>query len=83
MRQLRSASGVTYWGFRNLRDFIRYDDPEGTKTRFSGDYQFRVYNTPYTLDDYDALTENVQATISTAESNCADRRAKGEPAQLR
>jgi hypothetical protein len=77
MRQLRSASGVTYWGFRNLRDFIRYDDPEGTKTRFSGDYQFRVYNTPYTLDDYDALAENVQATISTAESNAltAEQRA--------
>jgi hypothetical protein len=77
MRQLRSASGVTYWGFRNLRDFIRYDDPEETKTRFSGDYQFRVYNTPYTLDDYDALTENVQATISSAESNAltAEQRA--------
>ncbi len=69
MRQLRSAGGITYWGFRNLRDFIRYDDPEEDERKITGDYQFRVYNTPYMLDDFDALTENVQSTISTSESN--------------
>ncbi len=62
-RQLRSASGLSYWGFRNLRDFVRYDEPEG-KARLTGYYQFRIYNTPYALDDLDNLVENISASGS-------------------
>jgi hypothetical protein len=68
-RQLRSASGITYWGFRNLRDFVRYDDPDDEEgPKVTGDYQFRIYNTPYTLDDLDVLNENIQTTLSASES---------------
>jgi DNA uptake protein ComE-like DNA-binding protein len=58
-RQLRAASGISYWGFRNLRDFVRYDDPPLAWGQPSADYQFRVYNTPYQLDDADILNENI------------------------
>ncbi len=68
-RQLRSASGLTYWGYRNLRDFVRYDDPrENEGPKVSGDYQFRIYNTPYLLDDLDVLNENIQTTLSASEA---------------
>ena len=67
-RQLRSSSGLTYWGYRNLRDFVRYEDRPEAKNRLSGDYQFRIYNTPYLLDDADALNENIESTLSAAEA---------------
>jgi DNA uptake protein ComE-like DNA-binding protein len=56
-RQLRAAPGLSYWGFRNLRDFVRYDDPARQRLRL--DYQFRLYDTPYVLDDADILEENI------------------------
>jgi DNA uptake protein ComE-like DNA-binding protein len=57
-RQLRNSEGLSYWGFRNLRDFVRYDPPGGP-LRLHGDYQMRLYNTPYTVDDEDILLENI------------------------
>jgi DNA uptake protein ComE-like DNA-binding protein len=58
-RELRAAEGLSYWGFRNLRDFVRYDEPERGRDRLHADAQFRLYNTPYTLDDADILNENI------------------------
>ncbi len=58
-RQLRAAPGLSYWGFRNLRDFIRYEDPALRWGQPSADYQVRVYDTPYMLDDADILNENI------------------------
>jgi len=58
--QLRSASGITYWGARNLRDFIQYSNPAGPK-RVTGDYQFRIYNTPYFFDTQDVMNEGLTA----------------------
>jgi DNA uptake protein ComE-like DNA-binding protein len=57
-RQLRSAPGLSYWGYRNLRDFVRYDEPS-ERRHLRLDYQFRLYNTPYVLDDADILNENI------------------------
>ncbi|NNF08474.1 MAG: helix-hairpin-helix domain-containing protein [Candidatus Eisenbacteria bacterium] len=56
-RQLRSSPGLSYWGLRNLRNFVRYEEPETEKNELHGDYQVRMYNTPYLLDEYDNLTE--------------------------
>ncbi|HEV2105597.1 MAG TPA: hypothetical protein VGU27_07675, partial [Candidatus Eisenbacteria bacterium] len=59
-RQLRAAPGLTYWGFRNLRDYVTYapaDDVAGAPLRV--DAQWRVHDTPYTLDDADILTANI------------------------
>jgi hypothetical protein len=55
-RQLRSSDGLSYWGFRNLRDFVTYTDPEG-KDDLHGDVQFLSFNTPYVLDDLAILNE--------------------------
>ena len=56
-RQMRSSPGVSYWGYRNLRDYVRYDDAVTTQNEFHGDYQIRMYNTPYLLDDAETLNE--------------------------
>ena len=52
-RQLRRSDGLNYYAFRNIRDFVVYDDRhlEGDQ-RVRGDYQLRYYDTPlYTGDD--------------------------------
>jgi DNA uptake protein ComE-like DNA-binding protein len=58
-RAMRSAPGLSYWGFRNLRDFVRYDDPDAGHERLRVDAQFRLYDTPYLLDDAAILNENI------------------------
>jgi DNA uptake protein ComE-like DNA-binding protein len=57
--QLRGVPGLSYWGFRNLRDFVRYGDRAAGWGRPRLDYQFRLYDTPYLLDDADILEENI------------------------
>jgi DNA uptake protein ComE-like DNA-binding protein len=57
-RQLRSADGISYWGYRNLRDFVRFDNPR-QRMRITGDYQLRIYNTPYLLDQRDIMNEPI------------------------
>lgn len=63
-RELRAAPGISYWGYRNLRDFVRYDDPPRGTDRLHLDYQFRLYDTPYLLDDADILNENIIGNTS-------------------
>lgn len=62
-RQLRAATGLSYWGFRNLRDYVVYQ-PSGADRRLRADYQVRVYDTPYLLDDADTLEENILGDTS-------------------
>jgi DNA uptake protein ComE-like DNA-binding protein len=52
-RQLRRSEGLNYYAFRNLRDFVVYDDSEiDSGDRVRVDYQLRYYDTPlYTGDD--------------------------------
>lgn len=57
-RQLRAAQGISYWGFRNLRDYVTFEPPSGL-ARPRLDLQTRVYDTPYLLDDADILYENI------------------------
>ena len=56
-RQLRSVDGLTYWAYRNLRDYVVYEPPAG-EMKLHGGAQVQVYNTPYMLDDRDILTED-------------------------
>jgi DNA uptake protein ComE-like DNA-binding protein len=63
LRQLRAAAGLSGWGYRNLRDYLRYADPAPTG-RLQLEHQFRMYNTPYTLDDADILNENILGDTS-------------------
>jgi hypothetical protein len=58
-QELRRSEGLSYWGYRNLRDFVRFDDGEEGRFQLQGDAQIRVYNTPYELDDEDILVDQL------------------------
>lgn len=56
-RQLRRADGLRYFSFRNLRDFVVYDDDQlDDDDQVHGSYQMRFYDTPYFSGDLDELT---------------------------
>ncbi len=55
--QLRNIPGLTYWGYYNVRNFVRYDDP-AEDAQFRGSYQFRVYDTPSIFDTEELLKED-------------------------
>jgi len=55
--QLRNIPGLTYWGYYNARNFVRYADPE-EESGFRGSYQYRVYNSPSVFDVSDCLKED-------------------------
>jgi len=54
---LRNVPGLTYWGYYNTRNFVRYDDPSDA-TKFRGSYQFRAYDSPAIFDTEDLLKED-------------------------
>jgi len=56
VRDLSRVPGISDWGYRNARNFLRYSDP-GKGLEFHGDYQFRLYNTPLFSDFDDVLNE--------------------------
>lgn len=51
-RDLRSTPGLSYYGWRSVRDYIRYDDEVGRG--FSGDAQIR-FTRPLTFTDNEEL----------------------------
>ncbi len=53
---LRNVPGLTYWGYYNARNFVRYEEPEAT-TGFRGSYQFRSYD-PMLFDEEELLRED-------------------------
>ncbi len=55
--QLRNIPGLTYWGYYNARNFVRYKDPTEQKA-LRGSYQFRAYNSPSIFDVEETLKEN-------------------------
>lgn len=60
-RQLRSSDGLSYWGFRNLRDFVLYEEAN-RPGEVHGDAQFLSFDRPYRLDEADMLTEPLPGT---------------------
>ena len=53
-RQLRGAEGLRYYSYRNLRDFVVYDDQElgdDSNRLVTGYAQTRYYETPFSSDD--------------------------------
>ena len=58
-RQLRATPGMSYWGFRNLRDYVTYAPGDSGRSRLHVDGQWRTYDTPYVADDADILTNNI------------------------
>jgi len=62
-RQLRGSDGLSYWGFRNLRDFVVYEDP-AARGEVHGDVQLVSFSTPYLLDERDILVEPLPGTAA-------------------
>ncbi len=57
-RSLRNTSGLSSWGYRNLRNFVDYSDSEyDNKLHFLGQIYFD--NTPYLQDDEDMMASLV------------------------
>jgi DNA uptake protein ComE-like DNA-binding protein len=54
---LRNVPGLTYWGYYNARNFVRYADPV-EPSAFRGSYQYRAYDTPSVFDVGDCLRED-------------------------
>jgi len=55
--QLRNVPGLTYWGYYNARNFVRYADP-ADDLGFRGSYQFRVSSSPHFFDIQECLGED-------------------------
>ncbi len=55
-RDLGRVPGISDWGYRNARNFLRYSEPD-KGLEFHGNYQFRLYNTPLFGDFHDLLNE--------------------------
>ncbi len=69
-RQLRGSDGLSYWGYRNLRDYVNYgEDDADTEEELHGDLQILSFNTKNRGgDDSDsggdlALTGNAAAVL--------------------
>jgi len=54
---LRNVPGLTYWGYYNARNFVRYEDADDTD-ELRGSYQFRAYDTPAFFDVNECLQED-------------------------
>ncbi len=54
---LRNVPGLTYWGYYNARNFVRYEEPTG-ETGLRGSYQYRVTDAPALFDVEDCLRED-------------------------
>ena len=55
--QLRNIPDLTYWGYYNARNFVRYQESLDL-TGFRGSYQFRVSDAPRELDIEECLMED-------------------------
>ncbi len=61
LRDLRAVPHLSYFGYRNVRDFVTFEMPRATR-RFHGHLLVRIHNTPF-------FTEEAEATaIIPAES---------------
>ncbi len=75
-RQLRGVDGLSFWGYRNLRDYVVYEAP-ASDWKLHGDVQMLSYDTPYSRggDEQDIFAN---AFLNDA----ADRLTSANPAVL-
>ena len=65
--QLRNVPGLTYWGYYNARNFVRYQEPV-EDTGFRGSYQFRAFNSPGVFDVAECLSEDRNPAVGGFDS---------------
>ena len=73
-RDLRGIPGLSYYGFRNARNFLDYREPdEEERQRFHGHISGRVDNTPFFAEEDAASTQaglsSLEQTLRTLGSN--------------
>ena len=54
---LRNVPGLTYWGYYNARNFVRYKE-QAVSEKLRGSYQLRAYDTPSFFDIDECLQED-------------------------
>ncbi len=62
-RDLRSASNLSYYGYRNARSFLSFDKPGSTK-EFHGHWRVRMDDTPLMADEADADAQIPETFLS-------------------
>ena len=53
LRDLRNAPFLSYFGYRNARDFLTFEEPE-KKREFHGHLLVRIHNTPFFTEEAEA-----------------------------
>ena len=61
LRDLRSAPNLSYFGYRNARDFVDFGQEEDQRREFHGNLLFRSSNTPF-------FTEEAEANADASEN---------------
>lgn len=57
LRDMRSAPYLSYFGYRNVRDFVSFEEQENHR-EFHGNILMRSTNTPFFNEEADANTDN-------------------------
>jgi DNA uptake protein ComE-like DNA-binding protein len=70
-RDLRNAPYLSYFGYRNARNFISFEPPS-TKREFHGNILFRMTNTPFMTDEADVTSTSSSELISIGENDYPD-----------
>ncbi len=71
-RDLRKSDGISYFGARNMRDYVRYK-PSTIDKKFSFDYQFQYADKPFdSEEEEDNSSEDSGETIVSVSKRVAD-----------
>jgi len=70
LRDLRGAPNLSYFGYRNARDFISFE-PAPVRNEFHGHLLTRVHNTPFLTEEAEA-TEDIEIPIESIVNNYPD-----------
>ncbi len=56
-RDLRNSEGLTYYGFSNMRNYLRFKEPSQPSYDFRGNVRLKTYytNSPYYLNDLSSV----------------------------
>lgn len=71
LQDLRSAPYLSYYGYRNARDFITFE-PISKKREFHGNILYRMTNTPFMTDEADVTSTSSSQLISIGVNDYPD-----------
>ena len=65
--ELRNAPGISYWGYKNLRDFVKFKTPKNQKPELHGRFSQMIRTVPVTTNPDDEGTINAFRNSSRPE----------------